>query len=300
MFPKKVLLNIEATPSCPAACYMCPRDLVKDKGFMKLETMEKIIDQVDPGFVWEVNMAGRGEPTIHPQFSELATIMRRSKVTTSVVTTGVSFTDANIESCANSLDVIRLSVSSINQATFSKVHIGLNFQKIWRNIEALAEAAAHKTVIHLTGGPKIYDHLPETVAHLRKLGFNKMHLLALWNRGGVYQTDSDNVRRKQLIEDLDISISEKEVWSGIGKVKVFTNILLGKLRNKNYCPLGDSSVSISYDGKILGCFQDFGHISNVGHIDVDHIRDVIVQRVKTLGNMAICHGCDALKVAMFK
>jgi MoaA/NifB/PqqE/SkfB family radical SAM enzyme len=279
---------------------MCPRALVKDNGFMTTETMERIVEQVDSSLAWEFDVAGRGEPTIHPQFNEMAALMRKSGVPTCVVTTGVSFTDANIRACAEDFDIIRLSVSSIDKEAFDKVHIGLKFDRIWRNIRALGEAAAGHTIIHLTGGPVIYDSLPRTVEHLRELGFRRFKLLSLWNRGGAYDSNEDRDRRKQLMAELDIPPSENEAWTGDGKVKFFANLALGKLQNRRYCPIGDSSVSISYRGDILGCFQDFGHTSNVGNIHKDKIRDIVAKRVTEVGQMKVCQGCDAHKVTLFR
>ena len=298
MLARKVLVNIEATPSCPAACSMCPRSEIKDHGYLSLETMEKIVAQLDPSYVWEVDLAGRGEPTIHPQFHELLKIMKKPGIPTDVTTTGVTFTDRNIEACVKYVDVIRLSVSSIRKETFDKVHIGLKFDKIWRNIEALAQAAASKVIVHLTGGPVIYEHLPETVEHLRKLGYTQLRLFPLWNRGGTVSTNQDHQRRNQLLKDLQIAASEDEYSTGTGKVRFFLNTLLGKMQNIHYCPVGDGSVSISYKGDILGCFQDFGHVSNVGNINDDHLKNIIQRRVKELGRMEICNGCNSNKVVL--
>lgn len=277
---------------------MCPRALVTENGFMALETMENIVKQLDTSFVWELDMAGRGEPTIHPQLPELLEIMRKPKIPTAIVTTGVTFTQKNVDAIVKNVDRIRLSVSSFNQKTFEKVHIGLDFFKIWRNIETLAEAAADKTIIHLTGGPDIYENLASTVTQLRKLGFSKIYLFPLWNRGGSLDHKLDAIRRQALMRELELKPSENEYSTGVGKVKFFTNLLLGKLQNNKYCFVGDSSISISYDGNILGCFQDFGHTSNIGHIDKNNIKDILRDRLPKLGKMNICKGCNAHKVAL--
>lgn len=296
---KKVLINIEATPSCPAACSMCPRSVIKDYGFMTLETMEKIVFQIQPSYVWELSLAGRGEPTIHPEFHELLRIMRGSNVITDVTTTAVTFNQRNIDACVKNVDVIRLSVSSIKKEVFDKVHIGLSHEKIWRNIAALAEAAAGKVIVHLTGGPVIYSTLPETVAYLRALGLNRIYLFPLWNRGGDIMAELESGYRQRLVRELDLNVSESEYKTGMGKVKFMLNALLGTLQNRNFCVIGDGSVSISYKGEILGCFQDFGHVSKIGHIDNDNLKKMVKSRVKQLGNMAVCQGCNSHK-AVFK
>ncbi len=297
---RKVLVNLEATPSCPAACAMCPRDLIKDHGYMSIETMEKVISQVDTSMSWEIDLAGRGEPTLHPQLLELAKIMARPGVLTGIVTTGVAMTPPNVEALEKHFGVIRLSVSSYVRSIYEKVHIGLNFEKIWRNVETLARVGAHKTVVHLTGGPVIYDGLPETVEHLRKLGFKRFKLLTLWNRAGHFQSNEDRDRRKALISELGLETGEDEVWASEGRMRFVSDIAFNKLRNPKYCPIGASSISISYKGDIIGCFQDFGHVSVVGNVHQMDIRTHLERRYSELGNMKICQGCDAHKVSLFQ
>jgi MoaA/NifB/PqqE/SkfB family radical SAM enzyme len=272
--------------------------VIKDDGFMSVDMMERIIDQIDPSYVWEIDLAGRGEPTIHPHFHTLLEVMKRPGITTDVTTTGVTFTQKNIDAVVNNVDVIRLSVSSIEKPVFDLVHIGLNYDRIWRNIAALGEAAGDKVFVHLTGGPVIYDSLPQTVEKLRSFGYKNFYLFPLWNRGGEVDHAEDNRRRAELSRDLGIRISESEYKTGTGKVKFFLNTLIGLAQNKRYCPIGDGSVSISHKGDILGCFQDFGHTSNVGHIDHHNLKDIIKGRVKSLGNMEICQGCNSRKAVM--
>jgi MoaA/NifB/PqqE/SkfB family radical SAM enzyme len=300
MSMRKVLMNIELTPSCPASCAMCPRSVIGTEGYMTLETMEKVVAQLDPSFVWEISMAGRGEPTIHPQLLEMSQIAARSRCVVGIVTTGVTMTPRNVLAFEKHLDVIRVSVSSVVKETFDKVHIGLKHEQIWRNIERLAEVGAHKTVIHLTGGPVIYDHLPVTVDRLRALGFSRFKLLTLWNRGGHFETNEVRDRRHQLIEELELDASEDEVWAEYGRVRFIGEILLNKVKNRRYCPIGASSVTISYEGHIVGCFQDFGHTSLVGHIDTHDIKSHVQGRARELGNMKVCQKCDAHQVTMFQ
>jgi MoaA/NifB/PqqE/SkfB family radical SAM enzyme len=300
---RKILVNIEATPSCPAQCSMCPRDLVTDKGFISIQAVERIVSQISPDFVWEVDLAGRGEPTLHPQFPALLKIMRSSGILTDLTTTAVAMTPANITACADNVDVIRLSVSSLDPETFGKVHIGLDHARIWRNIEALAEAAADKVIVHLTGGPVIYDHLPQTVERLRTLGYRNFRLLPLWNRGGSVESQMDNERRTSLMRTLKIDASEAEYSGTVGRFSYLLHTLGNAIRNPAFCPVGDSSIFINYEGTILGCIQDFGGTSVLGNIWDNTISEIVESRVKSLGRMPVCTNCNtnraALKSQMF-
>ena len=81
---------------------------------MTLDVMESVISQVDPSFVWELDLAGRGEPTIHPQFDDLLKIMSKASVPTAVVTTGVTLNQRNVDALVNNIDLIRLLLSSVS------------------------------------------------------------------------------------------------------------------------------------------------------------------------------------------
>lgn len=295
---RKVLVNIEATPSCPARCAMCPRDLVSERGFISVDAVERTVSQLSPDFVWEVDLAGRGEPTLHPEFPQLLRIMRSSGIPTDLTTTAVSFTPTNLAACVDNADIIRLSVSSVHQETFDKVHIGLNFERIWRNIAALGEAAANKVIVHLTGGPVIYDHLPETVEQLRQIGYRNFRLLPLWNRGGSVADRMDNERRIALMGRLQIAASEAEYSGTTGRFVFLMNTVVNKLRNAAFCPVGDASVFVDHQGRILGCIQDFGGTSVLGDIWHDSIRDIVERRIPHLGRMPICRDCNTHKVAL--
>jgi MoaA/NifB/PqqE/SkfB family radical SAM enzyme len=295
---KKILVNLEATPNCPASCSMCPRSKIDEYGFAKLETIEKIVSQVDPTFVWELDLAGRGEPTIHPEFHEILKIMRKPGVPTAVVTTAVAINNKKIDGLVNNVDLIRLSVSSINKQAFDKVHIGLDHEKIWNNIERISEAARKKVKVHLTGGPDIFETLPQTVDHLRKMGLENIYLFPLWNRGGNLEAELQEQRRLELVKSLELSASESEYNTGMGKFGFIKNAVIGRIKNKHFCAVGDSSVSVSFKGDILGCFQDFGHVSNIGNVNESTLKDVVMNRTHLLGNMEVCEGCNSKNAAM--
>jgi MoaA/NifB/PqqE/SkfB family radical SAM enzyme len=297
MLTRKILLNIEATSNCSASCSMCPRTQIDSFGFMEPETCERLISQVDARRVWEICLAGRGEPTLHPRFPRLLEIVAASGIRTAVVTTGVNLNRKNLDACVRHADRIRLSVSSARRDLFAKIHVGLDYDRVWDRIETLAGEAAPKVFVHLTGGPDIYAGLPETVERLRELGIRNFQLLPLWNRGGGIDSRIENRARIAMATALGLTLSEEEHlqmprW-------LFPFHLLGhKLTNRRHCPVGDSSMSVSYEGEFLGCFQDFGHTSVVGSVFTDSLDGIVRSRRAKLGRMPICKGCDAHKVAL--
>ena len=181
---RKILLNLEISTKCRAACSMCPRKHVPKNKFIDDDLVNIISKELDDTF-WEIDLSGRGEPTLHPKFHELSRIIKNNSNTQlAVVTTADNLTDKVNDTFREYIDVIRLSVSSYDEKIFKKVHCGLNYNKIWDNIKRLGNEHAYKTVIHLTGGSVIYEGLEITVEKLREIGFREFRLFPLWNRAG--------------------------------------------------------------------------------------------------------------------
>ncbi|WJV54125.1 radical SAM protein [Prodigiosinella aquatilis] len=297
---KKVLLNIELTSSCPASCSICPRHVVTDKGFMTAEMLKLIISKVNKDDVYEIDFAGRGEPTVHPDFYDMLDIARDAPVPKKLTTTGVTFSEKRLSFLVNSVDAIRLSVSSINKDIFEKVHKGLKYERTWENIKNLANVGADKTTIHLVGGDIIYNSVPETVSRLRELGYKDINLFPLWNRGGDIKVDPVENKRSLLINQLNLNAIESTCRGGESKISYMYNFLKKWVHNFNYCPVGDSSICISHDGSILTCFQDFGKKHVLGNIRDMSIKKIIDSRYKNLGNMNMCLVCNTKEQASKK
>jgi MoaA/NifB/PqqE/SkfB family radical SAM enzyme len=296
MSNRKILINIESTPNCPARCSMCPRSSIQDSGFLSPEIAQQIADKLPTDMIRQISFAGRGEPTINKNLPELIKIFHKTGLPLAIVTTGVAVNEKLLEAIKTYNVKVCLSVSSYEKDVFDKVHIGLQHAKIWRNIKDLLSHNIN-TTIHLTGGDVIHDTLPQTVEKLREYGAKKIILLPLWNRSNKNKGSAHKWERAKIAKDNDIFLAESEYLSGVSKWKFLGQVILKKLSNFSYCPIGDMSLSISWDGKILGCFQDFGHSDIIGNISTHDIRTVLQNRHKDLGNFKICNGCDSKKVS---
>ncbi len=294
---KRILINIELTSFCFANCSMCPREEIKDFGYISPETMETIVSQIDSELAWEINLSGRGEPTLHRQFPLILEKIHNAPAKRALVTTGVCMTPPIIKAIDTYIDKIRLSISSFDPDTFSKVHTGLRYHSIWENIALIAKTFPQKVVCHLVGGPTIYDTLPLTVSHLRSLGLSEMYLFPLWNRGGVRETEQTKEKRLAMLRELNIPPSEKEYMNG-DQSAFQSDYAKFSAINKSYCPVGDSSMAIGYNGDILGCFQDFGHRCIIGNVHKDHLRDVYHSRKSILGKTCVCISCNTKSEAL--
>jgi len=280
------LLNLELTSFCDANCSMCPRDNVTDFGYITLETIDNLIKKIEKYNLFEVSLSGRGEPTFHPQLIEILRKLRTLSNKISIVTTSDGLNENNYRDCMDNVDILRLSVSSIDEKTFYQVHRGLDYKKIWENINKLVKYNPEKLNIHLVGGESTYPSLEATIQFFKQNGVDNIHLFPLWNRGGNIQEQNINEMRKYLVDKYHISYSEDE-YLDEDKTKMFSN--------PNYCPLGDTSIAVNYKGDMIGCFQDFENLTKICNVTDDV--DFITQRAKVLKKMPVCKNCNSASMA---
>jgi len=203
------LLNLELTSYCNANCSMCPRNNVKEFGYITLETIDNLIKKIENYSLFEISLSGRGEPTFHP---ELLDILKKLKTTCrklSLVTTTDGLNEDNYKDCIDNIDILRLSVSSIDPNVFYKIHRGLDYNKIWKNINNLVMYNPQKLNIHLVGGEETYQKLEDTIKYFKENGVNNIHLFPLWNRGGNIEEQEINETRKYLVEKYNIFYASK-------------------------------------------------------------------------------------------
>lgn len=281
----KRLANIELTNNCKANCSMCPRDVIKQHGFVELETVDEIVEHLKKYDLSEVSISGRGEPTFHPQMVEILKRLKKLDTPLSMVTTTDGLNEANIPDCLDNVDILRISVSSRDRDTFGKVHRGLDYDKIWHNIDKLIEYNKDKLNIHLVGGQDCYEHIEETIDYFKDRGVKNIHIFPIWNRGGSLEEQDINERRKKIVQQYQIDFSEDEYMDG-EKIKL--------LKNPFYCPIGDSSIMVNYKGEMIGCFQDFANRTIVGCVK-DKNLNFVAKRGTLLSKMPVCKECNSRK-----
>lgn len=280
----KRLLNLELTTVCYANCYMCPRNAIKEHGIINDNTIDDVIRFAKKQSLFEISLSGRGEPTLHPDICKIINRIKVLEVPISIVTTTDGINDRNMKDILDIVDILRISVSSIAPEIFHKVHQGLEYKKIWDNIEKIVNYKPEKIHIHLVGGSIIYPGLEKTIEFFNKKGINNIYLFPLWNRAGNLNKDEENFRKK-IIEKYNIFYSEDEYMDHEKSELLMSN---------NYCPIGDSSIMINYKGEFIGCFQDFENKNIIGK--VDNSKDLLLLRKKFLGCMQLCKVCNSKKV----
>lgn len=280
------LLNVELTSFCKADCSMCPRDKVEDVGFISLDTIDKLIKKVEDYVLFEISLSGRGEPTFHPRLLEILEKLKALKTKISIVTTTDGMNEKNYKAILDSADLLRISVSSINEYVFHKIHRNLDYKKIWSNIDKITDYKPEKLHIHLVGGEDTYEGLEDTIKYFKNKNVNNIYLFPLWNRGGNIEEQDIVQKRKYLVDKYDIYYSEDEY---------LPENQTSLLDASNYCPIGDKSISVNFKGEMMGCFQDFANLTKVCTVNDDI--DFIGNRGKVLKKMPVCRECNSSTMA---
>ena len=279
------LLNVEATSACYANCSMCPHDKVKNVGFLCLDVVDALINKVKNYSLYEVSISGRGEPTLHPQLVDIVNKLKCLNTPISIVTTTAGLNERNYKEILDAVDILRISVSSIEEDLFKIIHRGLEYKKTWKMIEQVISYCPEKVYIHLVGGEDTYSGLEATVNYFKKHNVNNIFLFPLWNRGGNLDVDQDIIKiRQMLVEKYSIHYSEDEYLDDEKRKK---------LNLPNYCPIGDTSISVNCFGEMIGCFQDFENHNKV--CTVFEEVDFLSKRCQYFGKMQICKDCNSLK-----
>ena len=142
-FPTYVMFDL--TNKCNAACVMCPQSTgfagVSDLKMLKKETFFRVIDQCVGRKIDLIRVTADGEPMIHPEFWTLLEYAKGKNVgPIGLTTNGSTLNERNISRLIESgITFIDVSLDAFTQETFEKVRVGLNYQKIIRNVDNLIE-----------------------------------------------------------------------------------------------------------------------------------------------------------------
>jgi radical SAM protein with 4Fe4S-binding SPASM domain len=275
---RPIRLWVELTSLCNYRCIMCPnKDLEKrDKGFMDLNLYRKIIDEARD-FVFDINLAHRGESLLHPQLIEAIAYAKKNRLYTRLHTNGSLLTEALSHQLIQAkLDRLSFSFDGYEKETYERIRKGGDFDKTVSNIvrflEIKKEARSKKpdTAIEVIS----FDDLDKQVPSETKEQF------------------------KNRFRDLPLdSLVLKEMHNWAGHID-------RKSRGRNYtvCPFPWNALVIFWDGAVLPCTQDF-----FGKFTLGNIKDSSLQEIwngekarflreklaqKDISKLETCSVCD--------
>ena len=100
------LLNLEFTTICYANCVMCPRNVVKEQGYIDEKTIDNVLEFAKQQQLFEISISGRGEPTLHPNADSLLKRIHKLNVPLSIVTTTDGMNEENYKKIIDNIDIL--------------------------------------------------------------------------------------------------------------------------------------------------------------------------------------------------
>lgn len=249
-FPRMVVVSI--TYICNARCPHCPytnsniRETYKDAPFIEPKIFKKIADECGKYHAF-IRLTGGGEPLLHPQILELIEYAKKKNAKIGLITNGSLLTPEKAERLlAVNTDAIEFSVDAADKETYSKIRVGLDFDKVKRNIFYLV-----KRRNELKSSTKIIVSVVEQKANINQLD----KIVRYWGR------IVDNVQvRKYLTWGI---LNEKNAGDPIPYYI-----------KRPPCPHPFERLNIDSRGKILFCGFDIRGETDFGNILKTSIKNV--------------------------
>jgi len=275
-----IRLWVEATSLCNFKCIMCPnKDLKKqDKGFMDFDVFKKIIDEAKD-FVFDINLAHRGESLLHPQLHEMISYAKKNNIYTKLHTNGSLLTeDLSYKMIRSGLDRLSFSFDGFKKETYEKIRVGGNFNKTVKNIKKFLETKKS------LGSKK-----PYTVIEV--INFDRFSAKELKKEKEKFLNEFKNL-------PLDDFVA-KELHNWAGEIEKE-----GKKNKYSKCPFPWNAMIIFWDGDVFPCTQDFFGYYKVGNIkekslqeiwnskSMISLREKLVQ--KDIRDLKTCSNCDRI------
>jgi wyosine [tRNA(Phe)-imidazoG37] synthetase (radical SAM superfamily) len=135
-------LGIDLTPykTCTLDCVFCQlgrttRQTLERRPWVPVET---VIDEIDDwiarcGEADYMTLSGSGEPTLHSEFGRVLECLRHHPIPSVLLTNGTLLTRPDVREAAALADVVKVSLSAWDQASFERIHRphpALNFEAI--------------------------------------------------------------------------------------------------------------------------------------------------------------------------
>jgi radical SAM protein with 4Fe4S-binding SPASM domain len=290
-YRKKVILrdspyfiNLEPTGFCNLHCKVCSYTHARGKGYLDSALAEKTIADAAAIGISEVRFFLAGEPLFHPHLGELIKSAKRHGLLTQVHTNATVLDGKRAAMLLESgLDTLSLSFDGETAEEYENIRVGSKFQPTLDNILSFLQ-------LKKAGGYKV----PFTTLQVIKL-----------NKAGKFTTPGLAPEFKKLFDGLPVDrflVIHPFAWPG-QEPKDYLRPVGGKYFP---CPILWQSLSVGWDGRVLGCCGDLNGVQSLGNVRTDRLGDIwngekIVEMRRRHINqeqdsIPLCRGCDITRV----
>ncbi len=276
-------INLEPTGFCNLHCKVCSYKQDRGKGYISLELAERAIENAAQFGVCEVRFFLAGEPLFHPHLGEMIAYAQKHGLRTMVHTNATILDQRRSEQLLESqLDALSLSFDGESAPEYESVRLGSQFEPTLQNILQFLELKRART-----------QKLPHVTLQVIKL---------YRGNSGMPRLSPEFKRRFDGLPVDRFLVLHPFAWPGQEPGDFVRPI------GKKYfpCPLLWQSLSITWDGRILGCCGDLNGIITLGDIRQQSLEEIWngpamigMRRQHVLGqhrSIPLCRHCDAVFV----
>jgi len=247
-------LDIEVTSACNLKCPFCATTYSKfENGFMKWETVKKILDEAGENGLYACKFNFRGEPLLHKDIGRFISYAKKKGIIDVFFNTNaVLLTEDMAKMLIDSgLDRLTVSFEGFEKTLYERNRTGAKFEEVVTNVERLRnlreKACRNKPKIRIQAVlvPELKDRLSEYVSFWKdkvdQVSYNEMEL----------SVDTVNKRMKSI----------KSSW---------------------ICPFPYQRMTVMWDGTLTACKNDYYGKLAMGNIDSVSIKKCWTDSLDTL------------------
>jgi radical SAM protein with 4Fe4S-binding SPASM domain len=226
-----------------------------------------------PGII-HVQVAGMGEPFIHPHIFQIIEIINKKRKLISIVTNGTLLDKRKIDKLLNFkyLDFIQISLNAHNKKTYKLVTGGddMTFNKVVKNLKYLSENKKGGVNIILSNvlTKEVLTDVKLFLELAISLGADSVYLqdfIKDHHSVGVYRKYKSPLKAPSINEIIKTINEIKEKYDN--KIKIIYPKIRLKKRFTRKCESFFKTIQINADGYIGSCGIDMLPEKSFGHID---------------------------------
>lgn len=274
MYPIPNISEIELTNLCNANCVTCPRFRIPERGYMSMDTINKISERLNETKIKKIKYCGLGEPTLHPHFNKFTKKLSR-KFDLFLNTNGINLTPNFVDKNISYFDNIILSVPSLKKDIYEKL-VGVNsFEIVKRNLDYLINSSKSTEIILYVVLNKININFKDDFKRYSKYNHVKVKFSGTCNRA-----------ISGFLENLiDFEINKK--------YNCYKTPTPG-----GYCKYSLNQIVIDWEGKYLFCASDISKKYILGNIWDDKVKNIHKKKIDIFqkgGVFDLCKNCNTYK-----
>jgi MoaA/NifB/PqqE/SkfB family radical SAM enzyme len=264
-------LILEGNRRCNIACPMCDVQHLEGSD-LEPACIEALFEEIGPGLL-ELQPFGGGEPTLGP-IDPLARLARRHNNDLNVITNGLLFDGAYSRVIADITSRVQISLHSHIPQVAERLAVGQPFERVVQNLRDAVEIGREYEA-HVMGSTVVmnsnFDHLPETVRFMARLGVKRTGLTRLYPTAGIELRHSPAEIQDKMAEVLEVALEcgvflesnvEDLVYDACNVPTVSSrfDVLIESAQIVEWfqpeaCISTAVSAFVEFDGTVLPCYQ---------------------------------------------